>query len=85
MGVLREIALQASVLLITLGSFWVYYDGLERLPNLEANLWAVVVLFAGGWLLWTRSIGATAITLAVLLLYGVRTRSTRSSDIGSRR
>jgi hypothetical protein len=76
----RDVALQASALSITVVSFWVYFDGLERLSNLEANLWAVAVLFTGGFSLFTGLVGAIAGTLLVLSLYWIRTRRTVSTD-----
>ncbi|WP_435155586.1 hypothetical protein [Haladaptatus sp. DFWS20] len=52
MTLLHEIGFHLGAIFLTMVSFRVYYDGLERLSNLEAGLWAVAVLLTA---LWRRS------------------------------
>lgn len=74
MSLLREIALQLGAIGLVAASFKIYFDGLERLHNLEANLWAVAVLFSSGSVAFFDLLGTVATVLLVVFLYGVRTR-----------
>ncbi|SDM20727.1 hypothetical protein SAMN04487949_1275 [Halogranum gelatinilyticum] len=69
---LRDTGLQLVVVLFLATAFWVYYDGLERLGNLEASLWALVVLCLGGLSLF--SVGYTVAAVVATAGYVVRTR-----------
>lgn len=55
-------------------AIWVYFDGLERLNDLEAGLWAVALLLSGALaFLFPTSV---VVALVVLGLYVVRSRGT---------
>lgn len=75
---LRDTGLQLVVVLFLAAAFWVYYDGLEHLSNLEASLWALGVLCLGGLSLF----GVSYTVLAVLAVAGyvVRTRLVAVDD-----
>jgi hypothetical protein len=68
---LRDTGLQLVVVLFLATAFWVYYDGLERLDNLEASLWALAVLCLGGLSLF----GVSYTVLAVLAVAGYVART----------
>ncbi|NEU58891.1 hypothetical protein [Halorussus sp. MSC15.2] len=71
---IKQVVLQVGVLLIACLSFRVYFDGLERVSNLEANLWAVAVLFAGVAASFVGAVEGVAVALFSVLLYAARTR-----------
>ncbi len=74
MALLHEIGFSLGGVLLTLLSFRLYYDGLERLSNLEAGLWAVAMLIAGFSAFVFDSLLLAGSALAILCLYALRSR-----------
>lgn len=70
---LLDIARHVTELGSVLAAFWVYFDGLDLIPALEANLWAVAMFLSGPVL----AVGPPAVLSTpplILVLYLVRTR-----------
>ena len=71
---LSQIVVNGGSSLVTLLAFWVYFDGVEKLSNLESNLWAVSVLILGISGLVIGSLGIVVLGVFVAFLYVFRTR-----------
>jgi hypothetical protein len=74
MVALPQIVVNGGSFLVTLLSFWVYFDGVEKLSSLESNLWAVSVLILGISGFVIGSLGIVVLGVFVALLYVFRTR-----------
>ena len=74
MTALPQIAVNGGSFLITLLSFWIYFDGLEKLSSLESNLWAASILILGGSGLIFGSLRIVVLGVFAALLYAFRTR-----------
>lgn len=71
---LPRIVVNGGSFLVTLLSFWVYFDGVEKLSTLESNLWAVSVLILGISGLIIGSLQIVVLGVFVSLFYVFRTR-----------
>jgi 4-amino-4-deoxy-L-arabinose transferase-like glycosyltransferase len=71
---LRSVTLSVVGVALTLSSFWVYFDGLEKVHDLEAALWATIVFLGSGMLLVLGPPVAIVGPVGLFVLYGVRTR-----------
>jgi len=74
MTALPQIVVNGGSFLITLLSFWVYFDGLEKLSSLESNLWAASVLILGASGLIVGSLRIVVFGVFAALLYVFRTQ-----------
>ncbi|SFL09938.1 hypothetical protein SAMN04487950_2441 [Halogranum rubrum] len=74
---LRGVGLQLVAVVVLGVSFWVYYDALDRLSNLEAAVWALGVLCLG--LVSFLGVGYALLAVLTVVGYVARTRVVAST------
>lgn len=76
----RGLVVGGSALLVFWAAWWVYFDGLDRVSNGEAALWATALLVFGFVAMLFVSFSWGLLAVATLVGYSLRRRTTAAVD-----